>query len=135
MVAAQRFEFRFDPRFVPFLAAMGVIGRTSGVVVDDVRFTARFGLLRVSTPIDNLRDIRVTRDYRWYRAIGARLSFTDHGATFGTNTEAGVCVDFHEPVAALFGDRFPHPGLTVTVADPDALVSALRERLEASAGP
>lgn len=131
-MAVQRFPFRFDPRFVPLLAGMGVVRRTSGVVVDDHRLDVRFGLLRVTTPIGNIEDVRITRGYRWYRAIGARLSFTDRGATFGTNTEAGVCVCFREPVAALFGDLLPHPALTVTVEDPQALIAALRARMDAS---
>ncbi len=130
-MATQRFAFRFDPRFVPLLAGMGVIGRTSGVVVDDRRFEARFGLLRLSTPMDNIRDVSITRDYRWFKAIGARLSFADRGVTFGTNTDAGVCVCFHRPVGALLGEFLTHPALTVTVADPEALVAALRARLEA----
>ena len=131
-VATERFRFGFDPRFVPLLAGMGVVHRTSEVVVDDHRFEARFGLLRVSTPITNVKDALITRDYQWFKAIGARLSFTDGGATFGTNTDAGVCVCFHEPIAALFGNLRRHPGLTVTVEDPDALVASLRRRIDAS---
>jgi hypothetical protein len=128
-VPVQRFPFRFDPRFVPLLAGMGVVRRTSGVVVDDEYLTARFGLLEVRTPVGNLKDVRITRDYRWSRAIGARLSFTDRGVTFGTNTDAGVCVCFHEPVTALLGDLVRHPGLTMTVEDPEGLAAVLRGRI------
>lgn len=129
VVTTERYGFAFDRRFVPMLAAIGVRPSNSEVVLDDDTFRASFGRLRVVTPVANLEDVRITGDYRWYRAIGARWSFTDHGATFGTNTRAGVCVCFHEPVPALFGRRFRHPGLTVTVDDPEGLADAIRRRI------
>lgn len=128
-MTAERFPFAFDRRFAPLLAVLGVRHATSHVDVDDERFAARFGRLRLETPMSNIRDVRITRDYRWFTAIGARGSFVDRGATFGTNAAAGVCVCFHEPVPALLGQRFPHPGLTVTVADPEGLVASLERRL------
>lgn len=73
--------------------------------------------------------MQISREYRWFRAIGPRGSSADRGATFGTNAEAGACVRFHAPVPALFGERVPHPALTVTVEDPEALAAAIRGRL------
>ena len=66
----------------------------------------------------------VTRDYRWWTAIGARLSFVDDGLTFGTTTVAGVCIHFRERVTPVIGLQ-RHSALTVTVADVDGLVDAL----------
>ncbi|BCI90010.1 hypothetical protein NIIDMKKI_52160 [Mycobacterium kansasii] len=54
-----------------------------------------------------------------------RLSMVDDGLTFGTNAHAGVCVHFEPPVHRVLGLR-DHSALTVTVADPEALVAALK---------
>ena len=125
----QRFAFAFDRRFRLPLAAIGVRPSTCEVVVSQRHFDARFGFLRLQTPLSNVRDVCITGPFSPSRAIGARGSMVDHGATFGTNAERGVCVSFHEPVGALLGrNRFLHPGLTVTVEDPEGLVAALQDR-------
>lgn len=124
------FEFAFDPRFRPLLRVLGVRPGNCRVVLDDEAFDVRFGPWYLRTPVSNLRDVQVTRGYRWFKAIGPRGSAVDGGCTFGTNAEAGVCVCFHEPVPALLPtDALRHPGLTVTVDDVDGLVQAVRERL------
>ncbi len=127
---SQTFAFAFDPRFRGMLKLLGVRPENSSVTIDDEFFDARYGRWRLKTPVSNLKDVQVTRDYHWFKAIGPRGSRTDHGATFGTNTDAGVCVCFHEPVGALVSkDLFKHPGLTVTVADIDGLVQAVRDHI------
>lgn len=129
---AQTFAYAFDPRFRGFLRVLGVRPGNSRVIVDDEYFDARFGRWRLKTPVSNLKDVQVTRDYRWFKAIGPRGSAVDRGATFGTNTEAGVCVCFQEPVGALISkDILRHRGLTVTVADIDGLVEAVQARIPA----
>lgn len=128
----ERFPFDFDPRFRRLLAVLGIRPSNSEVVLTDTTFAARFGRFRARTTVDNLKDVRITRDYRWIKAIGPRGSAADRGATFGTNVRAGVCVCFHEPIAALFGDLFRHPGLTVTVADPEGLATAVEQRIDGS---
>jgi hypothetical protein len=130
-MAAERFAFEFDDRFRLLLRVFGATEDNSVVAIDDDEFTAHFGSRHLVTPVSNLKSVQVTRGYQWFKAIGARGSLKDRGATFGTNTRAGVCVCFHEPVAALMGDRFRHPGLTVTVADIDGLVAAVERRLPA----
>jgi hypothetical protein len=123
---SQRFGFAFDPRFRLPLATIGIRPGTCEVVVSETLFDARYGPFRLQTPRSNIRDVCITGPYRATKAIGPRGSRADHGATFGTNAERGVCVTFDEPVGALLGrDRFRHPGLTVTVADPEGLVEAL----------
>jgi hypothetical protein len=132
-LSIDRFAFAFAPRFRVPLAVLGVRPSNCEVVVDDDRFLARYGPWKLSTPIDNIEEVNVTRGYRWFRAIGPRGSMKDRGATFGTNAWAGTCVSFRQPVGALLGEgRFEHPGLTVTVADPDALADAIRRRLTPS---
>lgn len=132
-MTVERFAFAFDRRYAPVLALLGIRAANSEVLLSDEVFDARFGRLRCVTPVANLKDVQVTRDYRAHRAIGPRGSLADHGATFGTNTRAGACVCFHEPVPALVGRLGPHPALTVTVEDPEALAAAIRRRLTASA--
>jgi hypothetical protein len=130
-VTTETFAFEFDPTFRLVLLGLGVTPGSSGVTLDDETFDARFGPFRLRTPVSNLKDVQITRDYRWYRAIGPRVSRTDLGATFGTNTGGGVCVCFHKPVKALFGVK--HPGLTVTVGDLDGLAAAITRRLSTPA--
>lgn len=120
------FPFRFDTTSLPLRLA-GVSPSTARVAVDETHFDARFGPWRCRTPLTNVKDVRITRDYTALKAIGPRGSFTDAGATFGTSTVGGVCVCFHERVAALTPFAV-HPGLTVTVQDLEGLAALLRER-------
>lgn len=130
--AATIYDFAFDRRFRLPLALLGVTPGHAHVTVTADRFVARFGPWSLETGLDNVAGTCVTTDYRWFRAIGARGSFADRGLTFGTNTEAGVCVRFVEPVPGLepFG-VLRHPAITVTVADSEGLAALLRTR----AGP
>lgn len=125
-MTTRTFEFRFDAVSLP-LRALGISPATSRVVVDDTHFDAKFGPFRCRTPLGNVKDVQVTRDYRAHRAIGPRGSLADGGATFGSSTVGGVCVCFHEKVAALTPLAL-HPGLTVTVGDLDGLADHLRVR-------
>lgn len=93
---------------------------------DDGRVTARFGWLRLVTDRSNIDGAHITRDYRWWTAVGARRSFADDGLTFGTNNRAGVCIHFRDRVASPLGPR-GHSALTVTVDDLEGLVQALGE--------
>lgn len=126
----ETFAFRFDPKFRLPLLGLGITPGNSTVRIDHETFDARFGPFRLRTPLANLKDVQITRDYLWIKAIGPRVSRSDRGATFGTNTEGGVCVCFHKPVRALFGVK--HPGLTVTVEDIDGLAASVRERIASS---
>ncbi len=79
--------------------------------------------------MSNIAGLEITEDYRWYKAIGIRGSLADHGITFGTNPDRGLCVKFVEPVDALvLRGIYKHPGMTLTVADVDGLAAALRDR-------
>ncbi len=125
-----RYEFAFDPIARVLLAMVGVRPANCEVTVDESTFCARYGPWQLVTPIANISRVCVTGPYLWIKAIGPRGSMVDHGATFGTNHNAGVCVQFHTPVGALLGSqRFLHPGLTVTVARPQQLANELRARI------
>ncbi|MCU1656800.1 MAG: hypothetical protein JWO57_1456 [Pseudonocardiales bacterium] len=125
---ADLFRYEVDKRLAPFWLPFALHPSTDGVTVtDDGKFVAKFGFLKLETPVSNIDGAHVTRDYQWWKAAGARRSLVDDGLTFGTNAHAGVCVHFREPVPSPLR-RKGHPALTVTVADPDALVARLDRR-------
>ena len=124
---AEQFEMAFDPRFRPPLAALGVTPATAHITAAADRLVACFGPWVCHTTPANVQTVRLTGPYRWYRAIGPRLSLADHGLTFGTTTARGVCLLFWEPVRGIgpFG-VIRHPGLTLTVADPQRFAATVR---------
>jgi hypothetical protein len=119
------FAFAVDKRFAPFWMPFGLRPSRDGVTItSDGTFRATFGFLKIETPLGNIDGAHVTRNYRWWTAAGARMSFVDDGLTFGTNRVGGVCVHFREPVASALR-RKGHSALTVTVADLDGLAARL----------
>jgi hypothetical protein len=125
-VADAFFPYRFDWRFAPMWLPFGLRPGRDGVhvVAEDNRFRATYGFFHVETPLDNVVGGHVTSGYRWYTAIGVRLSFVDDGLTFGTNRDSGVCVHFRQPISPVLG-RKAHSALTVTVADCVGLVDCI----------
>jgi hypothetical protein len=124
-LVSQHFRYRIDTKFAPLWLPFGVRPAKDGVTLtDDGRFVAGYGFVRIETPIDNIDGAHVTSGYRWWTAIGARLSFVDDGLTFGTNHDAGVCVHFRTKVRSVLR-RSGHSALTVTVDDVEGLVDAL----------
>lgn len=123
--STHRFEFEFDPRFRAPLALVGATPDTAWVEVDDTEIVVHFGLNRMRTRRSNVAHVRPSGPYSWWRAIGVHLSLADHGATFGTNTRAGVCLAFHSAVGILPGGHLRVPALTLTVADPVGLQRAM----------
>jgi hypothetical protein len=119
------YHYEIDRAFRPVLALFGLRPGRDGVrIEDDGGITATFGWFHLETRLDNITGAHVTRDYRWWTAIGARKSFVDDGLTFGTNRRAGVCIHFKEKVPSALG-RGGHSALTVTVADLEGLTQAL----------
>lgn len=119
------YPYQFDRRFLPMWLGVGALPWRDGVTItDDEQFVATFGVLRVSTPLQNISDAHVTGPYRWWTAVGPRISFADDGLTFGTNPHAGLCIHFHNKIKRVIGFR-DHSALTVTVADPHALEARL----------
>jgi hypothetical protein len=126
---SDEFAFRFDPRHRRWLALLGITPRTAVVTVTDTALIARFGRWTVSTPLDNIASCATAGPHRAYRAVGIRLSGTDRGITFGSNAHRTACITFREPVHGFDPlGVLRHPNLSVSVADPDALVARLRER-------
>ncbi|MCB0917826.1 MAG: hypothetical protein KDC39_04575 [Actinobacteria bacterium] len=122
------FEFDFERRYLPVLALIGVTPATARVEVSDTELYARFGMFAARSPLSNITNVCESGPYKFYKAIGARASFADQGATFGTTTRGGVCMEFAEPIMAL--DRtghLMHPGLTLTVKDRPEFAEFMRE--------
>ena len=73
--------------------------------------------------------LRATGGYFPLKTVGpAHLSISDRGLTFATNDAEGVCIAFHEPVPGIDPRGIVrHPALTVTVDDPQRLVTLLRD--------
>jgi hypothetical protein len=115
-----------DNRFLPVLLPFGFRAKRDGVRVGtDGRLSATFGWIRVETTVNNVDDAHITSDYRWWTAIGPRMSMVDDGLSFGTNNKAGVCIHFNEKVRSPLS-RKGHSALTVTVADLEGLTHTLR---------
>lgn len=122
---AQEFRYEVDPRYLPALIPLGFrASRDSVRLADDGRLEVTFGWFRLGTDLSNIDGAHITRGYRWWTAVGARMSFVDDGLTFGTNSRAGVCIHFRERVPSVLRPK-GHSALTVTVADLDGLVEAL----------
>jgi hypothetical protein len=124
------FPYALDLRYATVFLSLGVNPRRDGVALsDDGRFTATYGRFRVETPLSNIAGAHITGGYRWWSAVGVRLSLVDDGLTFGTNADSGVCVHFQRRIPAVLGLR-DHSALTVTVAD----VGQLHQQLAHACG-
>lgn len=121
----RHFEYELDNRFKAIWWPLGV-RRGQGVTVGDGAFSARYGPFTLTTPLDNVIGGHLTEHYRWYTAIGIRLSFADDGLTFGTSTRRGVCIHFDRKVGGVVPSR-RHSALTVTVQDCAGLIEAIGE--------
>jgi hypothetical protein len=126
------YPLAFEPLF-RWAAGWAVVHpQDSGVRLGRRWLVATFGPWTVSTPLANIEDATVTGPYAWPKVVGGpRLSFRDRGLTFAGTASRGVCLRFREPVHGIEPTGVVHhPGLTVTVADPDGFVADLRRRVE-----
>jgi hypothetical protein len=122
---AEHFGYDIDRRYLPVLLPFLVRPSKDGVTLtDEGSFIATFGLIQVVTPLSNVVGAHLTQNYRWWTAVGARLSRADDGLTFGTNSRSGVCIHFEQKVPSRLR-RSGHSALTVTVADLEGLIMAL----------
>ena len=121
----ERFGYAIDWRYLPLLLPFLLRPASDGVTLtgEDV-LVATFGLFKVATPLSNIAGAHITRNYRRWTAFGVRMSRADDGLTFGTNHAAGVCIHFEESVPSPLR-KSGHSALTVTVADLEALTTAL----------
>ncbi|MGW5720923.1 hypothetical protein ACWEVP_32445 [Amycolatopsis sp. NPDC003865] len=108
------------------------LGARSGLELDADGLRVRFGPWSVTTPLANIAGAEASGPFTPLRALGVRLSLADRGLTFGTTTEGGVCLRFREPVRGIdpWG-LIRHPGLTVTVCEPDLVAEAINRVVRA----
>ena len=127
MPSSHRFPFRFSWPYRLAGLPFGVTAKTAMVTVTATDLSVRFGPWHLRTPLANVARVEETRGFGFLKTAGPpHLSFADQGVTFATNGERAVCVLFHEPVKVLDPTgRLRHPGATLTVADPSALVRRL----------
>jgi hypothetical protein len=122
------FGFRFTRSYRVAALAFGVTPSTCIVTLGPDRLVARFGPWRATIELTNIVDVSLTGPYHFVKTAGpAHLSLADRGLTFATNGDQGVCVALRVPVPGIEPTgHLRHPNLTMTVADCDALVAALR---------
>ncbi len=124
-VVTEHFGYAIDKRYLPVLLPFLLRpGRDGVTLTDEGGFRATFGVFKIATPLSNITGAHITRNYRWWTAFGVRMSRADDGLTFGTNHDGGVCMHFAEKVPSPLR-RSGHSALTVTVADLEALATAL----------
>ncbi|WP_218006041.1 hypothetical protein [Actinomadura hibisca] len=115
-----RYGFAFEDRLTRPLALLGIRPDTAHLLITAERLKARFGPWLVRTPLENVAGAEVTGPYNVLKVAGPHLSLADRGVSFGTNTKKGVCIRFHHPVKGLDPlGLLRHPGLTLTVAEPE----------------
>jgi hypothetical protein len=136
--AFHRFGFRFDWRYRVAAMPFGVTPGRTFVEVDERSdvpvLRAQFGLWHLETPLTNVADYEPSGPYALPKTIGpAHISLRDRGLTFASNSSAGLCISFREPVPAAepFG-VLRHPALTVTVDDVEGLAAALTDAMDQS---
>ncbi|HEV7204550.1 MAG TPA: hypothetical protein VGN18_08045 [Jatrophihabitans sp.] len=126
--AGASFPFRFEPRYARAARLFGITEARTAIVVDDQRLRARFGPWHIDTLLANITSVSLTGPYLFVKTAGpARLGITDRGLTFATNSQAGVCLEFAEPITGMDPlGVIRHPNLTLTPVDCAGLAAALR---------
>jgi hypothetical protein len=124
--ARRRFDLPFDGLMRPFALLATVLPGTAYVEVDDDEVAIRFGLWHMAFPRDEVVGARETGGYSLPKVIGPpHVSLADHGITFASNRERGLCIELAHPQPGPY-PLLRHPGVTVTVDDPAALANALQ---------
>ena len=124
---AEFFPYDFDYLFYAIWRSFGVDPDVDGVTLtDDDCSSPPTESFASRHSINNIDCVKSTGPYRWWKSVGFRASAVDSGITFGTTSRGGVCVLFKERIPQIAVGRNGHEGLTVTVADTDGLVTALK---------
>lgn len=121
------FPFLFERRYAVVGRLFGVTPDCTAITVADGRLQARFGPWRIDTALSNITTVSLTGPYAFLKTAGpAHLGLTDRGLTFATNSRAGVCMEFVEPIAGIDPlGKIRHPNLTLTPVDCAGLAALL----------
>src|SRR5258708_13071161 len=97
LIMSKRFDYAIDKRYLPLLLPFGLRGSKDGVTLtDEGSLLATFGFIKIKTPLANVTEAHITRNYRWWTAFGLLASMSDAALTFATNHTAGACIHFAE---------------------------------------
>ena len=67
---SKRFAYAIDKRYLPLLVPFGLRGSKDGVTLtDDGSLSATFGFFKIKTPLANVTEAHITRNYRWWTQI------------------------------------------------------------------
>ncbi|MEZ5206714.1 MAG: hypothetical protein R2690_06975 [Acidimicrobiales bacterium] len=122
----RQFDFAFAPAARPLLAAAGIVPSTAHVTVTDDEVVARFGPWCCRTPRTNVRDATTTGPYAPIAPSAcASRSPTAASPSAPPPPAASASASTSRWAGSCSRVDHLHPGLTVTVADPDGLVAAL----------
>lgn len=126
-MSPRRFPFAFTRGYRIAGLPFGVTPGTAWVEVDEEELRVRFGPWSLRTPLTNITSTELTGDFAFLKTAGPpHLSFADRGISFATNGERALCVQLRTPVPGIDPTkRIKHPGVTMTVADPEGLRAAL----------
>jgi len=124
---AHVFPFAFsDPLGLPLRAA-GIWPFSAVVSVNARELRIRYGPWSLRTPVTNVASARVVPGPGWMDVVGPpRVSLRDGSVTFATARTRAVRLRLLDPVPGGVPLSFVrHPAVTVTVRDPEGLVSVL----------
>ena len=123
----EAFDFAFAPSYALAARPFGISPRSTTVEVGPRWLFVRYGPWRLLTPRSNIASAQVTGGFSFAKTAGPpHLSMSDRGVSFTTNGDRALCLSFHEPVPAIDPTAtITHPGATLSVADPEALATAL----------
>jgi len=120
------YPLRVGPRQRWLLLPWGVRRDNAWVRLDDEQFIARFGFFSLRTPLANIVRWEIKGPYRWFTALGVRLSIRGGDVTFGSSDHGGVRLDFREPVP--LARVLKPPALSLTVDDLEGFAAELERR-------
>ncbi|MBA3851417.1 MAG: hypothetical protein H0X59_03510 [Chloroflexi bacterium] len=120
------YPLRVGPRQRWLLLPFGVRRDNAWVRLDDEQFIARFGFFSLRTPLANIVRWEIKGPYRWFTALGVRLSIRGGDVTFGSSDHGGVRLDFREPVP--LARVLKPPALSLTVDDLEGFAAELERR-------
>ncbi len=123
----RRFPFAFTRAYRIAGLPFGITPRTTWVEVGADELRVRYGPWSLRTPLANITSTELTGDFAFLKTAGPpHLSFGDRGISFTTNGASALCVQLRTPVPGIDPTgRIKHPGVTMSVADPEGLQEAL----------